>query len=87
MHNVLHVRLTCRQQVLGCGDGPKEASLGARDLLLVGEDNVIEYMVSLGNNIGALPFSALIDKNGKVLKTHQCEWTESDVEKAIRAAL
>mgnify|MGYP001224672389 CR=1 FL=1 len=55
--------------------------------LLVGEDNVIEYMVSLGNNIGALPFSALIDKNGKVLKTHQGEWTESDVEKAIRAAL
>jgi len=55
--------------------------------LLVGEDNVIEYMVSLGNNIGALPFTALIAKDGKVLKTHQGEWSESDVEKAISAAL
>ncbi len=52
--------------------------------LLVGEDSVAEYMRALGNTIGALPFSAIIDKDGKVVKTHQGEWAEDDVAKVIK---
>ena len=55
--------------------------------LLLGEDSVAEYMRALGNTIGALPFSAVIGKDGRVLKTHQGEWAAADVERVIRAAL
>jgi thiol-disulfide isomerase/thioredoxin len=55
--------------------------------LLIGEDDVTEYMRSLGNTIGALPFSALISKDGRVLTTHQGEWSEAAIERVIRAAL
>ena len=55
--------------------------------LLLGEEGVVEYMRALGNTIGALPFSAVIDKDGRVLQTHQGEWAAADVERVIRAAL
>lgn len=55
--------------------------------LLIGHEGVAEYMRALGNTIGALPFSALISKDGRVLKTHQGEWAQADVERVIRAAL
>ena len=55
--------------------------------LLIGEDSVAEYMRALGNTIGALPFSAIISRDGRVVKTHQGEWPEADIERVIRAAL
>lgn len=63
------------------------AEQGINYPLLIGEQNVAEYMRALGNTIGALPFSALISRDGRVLATHQGEWAAEDVEDAIRAAL
>jgi thiol-disulfide isomerase/thioredoxin len=54
--------------------------------VLVGEAAVADYMQALGNTIGALPFSALIGRDGAVLATQQGEWHETDVETALRAA-
>lgn len=51
--------------------------------LLIGEENVAQYMRALGNEIGALPFSALIDREGKVIETHQGEWQEGDIDALI----
>lgn len=55
--------------------------------LLIGEDTVADYMRALGNTIGALPFSAIIDRDGQVVKTHQGEWAEADVALAIKAVM
>ncbi len=55
--------------------------------LLIGEDSVAEYMRALGNTIGALPFSAIINRDGQVVKTHQGEWPEDDVAKVIKAIM
>jgi thiol-disulfide isomerase/thioredoxin len=55
--------------------------------LLIGEENVAKYMRALGNTIGALPFSVLIGRDGKVLQTHQGEWKQADVEQLIDASL
>ena len=55
--------------------------------LLIGEENVAQYMRALGNKIGALPFSALIDRSGNVIETHQGEWKEVDVENLIARSL
>lgn len=55
--------------------------------VLIGEEAVAQYMRALGNGIGALPFSAIIARDGRVLETHQGEWAEDDVDGAIRAAL
>ena len=55
--------------------------------LLIGEDSVVDYMRALGNTIGALPFSAIIDRDGQVVKTHQGEWAEADVAKVIKAIM
>lgn len=54
--------------------------------VLVGEAAVADYMRALGNTIGALPFSVLIGRDGTILKTHQGEWHEADVETALSAA-
>ncbi len=55
--------------------------------VLVGEQDVAEYMRALGNRIGALPYSALIGRDGRVLATHQGEWPEAELDAAIGAAL
>lgn len=53
--------------------------------VLVGETAVADYMRALGNTIGALPFSVLIGRDGTILETHQGEWHEADVERALGA--
>ncbi|HJP36031.1 MAG TPA: TlpA disulfide reductase family protein [Gammaproteobacteria bacterium] len=55
--------------------------------LLIGEEAVFQYMRALGNTIGALPFSAIIGRDGRVLTTHQGEWARDAVDGAIREAL
>jgi len=63
------------------------AKQGMNYPVLVGEENVSNYMRALGNTIGALPYSALIGRDGRVIATHQGEWHEPDVEAALNAAL
>ena len=63
------------------------ANTGVNYPLLLGEEKVTDYMRGLGNNIGALPFSALISRDGEVLAIHHGEWSEADLSAAIEAAL
>lgn len=63
------------------------AEQGINYPLLIGEDAVAEYMRALGNTIGALPFSAVIGPDGRVIETHQGEWSQDDVDRVIRASL
>ncbi len=55
--------------------------------LLIGEETVAWYMRALGNTIGALPFSAVISRDGRVLATHHGEWAAEEIDGVIRAAL
>ena len=55
--------------------------------VLIGGDNVAEFMRDLGNKIGALPFTAVIDRSGNIVKSHQGEWHEAPAEEFLRANL
>ena len=55
--------------------------------ILVGEDDVARYMLRLGNTIGALPFSVVVDRDGTVRHTHQGEWKEAEAERVIAGLL
>jgi len=63
------------------------AEQGINYPILIGEQDVARYMRALGNAIGALPFSAVISRDGRVLATHQGEWRAEDVASVISAAL
>ncbi len=67
--------------------GPYAAEQAINYPLLLGEESVTRYMKVLGNRIGALPFSALIGRDGRLITTHQGEWAMADVEAAILSAL
>jgi thiol-disulfide isomerase/thioredoxin len=54
---------------------------------LAGSADVIDLGNRLGNQIGALPFTVMINADGKVLDTHMGELTLSELEALIAAAL
>ena len=51
--------------------------------VLIGEDDVVRFMQSLGNDIGGLPYTAVIGADGNVLLTHQGEWPAEAAENAL----
>ena len=55
--------------------------------VLVGDDTVIRYMQTLGNEIGGLPYTAVLDAAGTIRFTHQGEWPRADAEAAILEVL
>jgi peroxiredoxin len=55
--------------------------------IVAGEENVAIYMQRLGNGIGALPFTVVVDRDGAVRHTHQGEWPEADAAAVIEAWL
>ena len=55
--------------------------------MLVGQEDVAVFMRSLGNEIGALPYTAIVDRQGSWRFSHQGEWSEREVEHTIRALL
>lgn len=42
--------------------------------MLIGGSEITMFMQTLGNGVGALPFTVVIDRSGKVLARHQGEW-------------
>ena len=54
---------------------------------LVGSDDVIEIAKNLGNDIGALPYTVMIDRNGIISFTHRGPLLKSDAEKIIQTLL
>lgn len=55
--------------------------------ILAGEEDVALYMQRLGNTIGALPFTVVVDRSGSVRHTHQGEWSEAAAERVITELL
>ncbi len=55
--------------------------------ILVGEDDVTRYMQRLGNTLGVLPFTVVVDRAGVVRHTHQGEWKEAEAERILRGLL
>lgn len=55
--------------------------------VLLGDQDVARFMTALGNQIGALPFTVVVSRDGKVLTTHQGEWQAADAAKALEGYL
>ena len=54
---------------------------------LVGRDDVIATAKSLGNDIGALPYTVIIDRQGIIRFTRQGPLSKSEAEKVITSLL
>lgn len=54
---------------------------------LVGSDDVINIASKLGNEIGALPYTVVIDRNGNISFTRRGPLSKSEAESAITALL
>jgi peroxiredoxin len=55
--------------------------------ILAGDDNVAQLMQDLGNAIGALPFTVIFDRDGKIAHVHQGEWSQHDARQTIEPLL
>ncbi|MEM7469658.1 MAG: TlpA disulfide reductase family protein, partial [Pseudomonadota bacterium] len=55
--------------------------------VLIGGDDAAIFMRELGNKIGGLPFTAVINGAGEIVTTHQGEWHEKDAEHALQQLL
>jgi len=55
--------------------------------IFAGEEDVARYMQRVGNQIGALPFTVVVDRDGQIRHTHQGEWTEEAAEQVIQGLL
>lgn len=66
---------------------PFVAEKGMNYPVLVGSDDVIRYMQTLGNTIGGLPYTAVISVDGELLKTHQGEWEAAAAGRELEAYL
>lgn len=54
--------------------------------LLVGSMEIIDLTRRLGNKAAGLPYTVVLDKSGRVVKTHLGGITEVELERAIRLA-
>jgi thiol-disulfide isomerase/thioredoxin len=54
---------------------------------LVGGDDVIKAAKKLGNDIGALPYTVIIDRSGKITFTRRGPLSKTEAESAIKALL
>ena len=55
--------------------------------ILLGGDDVAIFMRELGNKIGGLPYTAVIDADGQLVATHQGEWHRADATVALKKLL
>ena len=44
--------------------------------VLIGDDRVIKMMAALGNSIGALPYTVVLNDDRQIVHTHRGEWSE-----------
>ena len=51
--------------------------------LLIGDADVVRFMEVLGNEIGALPFTVVLSRDGGLLYSHMGEWEQVDAEKEL----
>lgn len=55
--------------------------------VLVGDQDVARFMTVLGNQIGALPFTVVVGRDGEVLAMHQGEWRAEDAARTLESHL
>ncbi len=55
--------------------------------VLVAEEQGIEIAKQYGNKVGALPYTALIDRQGNIVFTQRNELTRKEAEKALAGVL
>lgn len=58
-------------------------SLGINFPILIGEDGGLELAQTLGNKVGALPYTVVLDRQGRVAYTHRSEITLEQAEQAV----
>ncbi|MDH5435272.1 MAG: TlpA family protein disulfide reductase [Gammaproteobacteria bacterium] len=58
-------------------------SMGIEYPVLIGKNDAIEISKQLGNRLGALPYTLITDRTGKVILTHRGELTKEDLLKTI----
>jgi peroxiredoxin len=51
--------------------------------ILVGKEDAIDIAVDFGNDRAVLPFTAIIDRQGKIVLRHLGEFKRQDIENAI----
>ena len=80
-------------EVIGIALDDKESvqdfvdTLGVNYTVFAAEYAGIELTRSYGNRIGALPFSAFIDRDGKIISMHTGELKKAQVEEVIKPLL
>ncbi len=55
--------------------------------ILIGDLDALEFARRLGAKQAALPFTAIIDRNGRIVRTKLGPYTEAELEAQIRSAL
>ncbi|MGR9115600.1 MAG: TlpA family protein disulfide reductase [Gammaproteobacteria bacterium] len=55
--------------------------------ILIGADRGIELAQQLGNTIGAVPFSVVLDRQGRIVHRQPGEFTKKDIVKIIEPLL
>lgn len=55
--------------------------------ILVGEQDAVDLAIALGIHFVGLPYTVLIDAQGRVLEIHTGELTEADAEQALEKLL
>ncbi len=63
------------------------AEHGVNYPVLVGDQDVARLMSALGNEIGGLPYTVVLDPTGQVLLRHQGEWRREDAAAALEGYL
>lgn len=58
-------------------------SLGINFPILIGEEGGLELAQTLGNKVGALPYTVVLDRRGRAVYTHRSEITLQQAEQAI----
>jgi thiol-disulfide isomerase/thioredoxin len=79
---VIGIALDDQQSVQDFAD-----TIGVNYPLLIAEYDGIDLSRSYGNHVGALPFSAFINRQGKVVSTHMGELSKTQVEEIIKPLL
>ncbi|MEQ8496997.1 MAG: TlpA disulfide reductase family protein, partial [Gammaproteobacteria bacterium] len=59
------------------------AEKGINYPVLVGSNEVVRLMQALGNAIGGLPYTVVLDASGEVVLTHQGEWAAEEAAAAL----
>lgn len=58
-------------------------NLGINFPILIGEEGGLELAQTLGNKVGALPYTVILDRQGRIAYTHRSEITLEQAEQAV----